>query len=461
MSQQQTAFRYFSAARLEAPAVASFTSLDEFARYLQAHSLRTVFLQKGEGGAVTHFCALHDGLLLRQAAEGFRTIEDVRAAAGYPDATTYYDAQRLQCRSYADYQLICEAGVTDPDVVAALRATGFIQGYTEWCANGAWQALLPGNLSVSNAHELHRWATGAGFTDFHSFASALNRGFTSASASRLAEEKGYATAADFEAGMAGGFGNAADWQAAAALGIAQRSEWEQYKELELIQGPLAHDQRALLVLLSKLPEKKKVSLGKLRELFAATLADYQSGADGAVAGWFTLALGTPDALPVFLQQEVCRAYGVYDPDGEYFETARLQVRRVLIDGSNAAYSSGSNRSAKPHARNLVRLLDELRNLGFTDILVIVDASLRHRLQDPELLPEVEARAQYVESPAETPADVFLIEYVKKERCLLVSNDTFREWKLQDPWIAQYIDFYRLTFLITDEAVLLPHFEKTH
>ena len=459
MSHQPT-FKYFSAARLEAPAHASFTSLDEFARYLQAHSLRTVFLQKDEGGAVSHFCALHDGLLLRQHGEGFRTLEDVRAAAGYPDAATYYDAQRLQCRSYADYQLLCEAGVTDPDVVAALRATGFIEGYARWCDNGDWQSLLPGDVSVGNAHELQRWATAGGFTDFASFASALDRGFTSASAWRLAQEKGYHSAADFEAGMAGGFLSAADWSAAGALGIGQRAEWEQYKELELLDAALAHDQRVLLVLLSKLPEKKKVSLGKLRELFAAALAEYRPN-DGALPGWFSSALGEAASIPVFLQQDTCRPYGVYDPDGEYFETARLQVRRVLIDGSNAAYSSGGNRSAKPYARNLVRLLDELRALGFTDILVIVDASLRHRLQDPELLPEVEARAQYVESPAETPADVFLIEYVKKERCLLVSNDTFREWKLQDPWIAQYIDFYRLTFLITDEAVLLPHFEKTN
>ncbi|RYY91897.1 MAG: hypothetical protein EOO11_22045, partial [Chitinophagaceae bacterium] len=379
MSQQQISFKYFSAARIEAAAQASFTALDEFCRYLQAHSLRTVFLLKDESGAVAHFGVLHDGLLLRQASEGFHSIEDFRAAAGYPDAATFYDAQRLQCRTYADYLLIREAGVTDPDVVAALRATGFIQGYTEWCANGGWQALLPGNLSVGNAHDLHRWATGNGFTDFHSFASALNRGFTSASASRLAEEKGYVAAADFDAGMAGGFVSAADWMAAATLGIARRAEWEQYKELELLDNALAHDQRVLLVLLSKLPEKKKVSLGKLRELFAGALAEYRHGDEGAPPHWFTSALDSAEAFPAFLQQQVCRSYGVYDGDGEYFETARLQGRRVLIDGSNAAYNSGGNRAARPFARNLQRLVEELRSIGFHDIVIIADASLRHRL----------------------------------------------------------------------------------
>lgn len=452
-------FKYFPVQSLSAAASASFPTLEDFIRYTQAHGLRTVLLQKDENGTLTHFAAFHDGLLLRQAAEGFRSLEDIRAAAGYPDAATFYEAQRLQCRSYADYQLLLEAGVRDPDVVAALRATGFVDGWTQWGHNPAWQALLPSDVEVRDAHSLHRWATASGFTDFAGFAKALNAGFTSAAAWRLAQEKGYTRAADFEAGMAGGFPDAAEWQAAAAQGIATRAEWAQYCELELLDTRRAHDERVLLVLLSKLPEKKKVSLGKLREVFARELNAYR-GNDEALPGWFRTALDDAAALPVFLQQEVCRAYGIYDTDGEYFETARLQQRRVLIDGSNAAYNSNGNRSAKPYARNLIRLLQELRTIGFTDILVIADASLRHRLQDPELLPELEGLAQYLESPAETPADVFLIEYVKKDRCLLVSNDTFRDWKLQDPWIAQYIDFYRLTFLITDEAVLLPHFEKT-
>jgi hypothetical protein len=42
---------------------------------------------------------------------------------------------------------------------------------------------------------------------------------------------------------------------------------------------------------------------------------------------------------------------------------------------------------------------------------------------------------------------------------MVSNDQFREWKALDPWIEDNIDYYRLTFRITDSLVLLPELEK--
>ena len=63
-----------------------------------------------------------------------------------------------------------------------------------------------------------------------------------------------------------------------------------------------------------------------------------------------------------------------------------------------------------------------------------------------------------DKPAEKAADIFIIEYVKQNHCLLVSNDTYREWKNHDPWVAQNIDFYRLTFMINDGLVILPDFE---
>jgi len=61
----------------------------------------------------------------------------------------------------------------------------------------------------------------------------------------------------------------------------------------------------------------------------------------------------------------------------------------------------------------------------------------------------------MEAPAERAADLFIISYVRQQHCLLLSNDTFREWKTQDPWVAENIDFYRLSFMINQDTVLLP------
>jgi len=38
---------------------------------------------------------------------------------------------------------------------------------------------------------------------------------------------------------------------------------------------------------------------------------------------------------------------------------------------------------------------------------------------------------------------------------MVSNDNFREWKIQDPWAAENVDFYRLSFIIKGNEVLMP------
>ncbi|QQS31519.1 MAG: hypothetical protein IPM47_18015 [Sphingobacteriales bacterium] len=48
---------------------------------------------------------------------------------------------------------------------------------------------------------------------------------------------------------------------------------------------------------------------------------------------------------------------------------------------------------------------------------------------------------------------------KKEHCLLISNDVFRDWKLLDPWIALNIDYYRISFMIKEDTVLLPDLDK--
>ncbi|MCW3074193.1 MAG: hypothetical protein JWP69_1262 [Flaviaesturariibacter sp.] len=454
-----TTYKYFNAAVIEHSQKLQLSGLPEFCRFLQSHHCKSVFVLKDAAGATTHFAAFHEGLLVQQPAEGFRCLEDVRPAAAYPDAASYYEAQTLQCKSYEDYVLLKEAGVTDPDLVSAMRATGFVQGFTQWEVAAKWHALLPDGVSIRNSHDLYQWAKSGGFDDFTIFSQALKAGFINAIEYNLAVGKGYDNAVDFGAGEAGLFGNAAEWKAAQKQGIDSRAEWEQWRELELLPSELAHDERLLLVLLSKLPEKKKVSLKKLGELFEEELKTYKKE-DGRLPSWFRATPDSSQAFPKFLETNSnARVYGTYDPDGEYFETTRLQTRKVIVDGSNVAHNSNGNSRSKPVVANIMRLVAELKGLGFSDIVVIADASLRHRLEDADRLPELKDQVSYMEAPAETTADAFLIEYVKKERCLLVSNDTFRDWKVYDPWIAQYIDFYRLSFVIKDDLVLLPHFEK--
>jgi len=128
---------------------------------------------------------------------------------------------------------------------------------------------------------------------------------------------------------------------------------------------------------------------------------------------------------------------------------------VVIDGSNVAHNSQCEKDAKPSMQNIITLCSFLKAKGFSDISVIVDASLKYKIEDGDKLPTLKELATYIIAPKETSADMFIIDMVKQTHCLLVSNDTFREWKKSDPWIATNVDFYRLTFMITNEKVYMP------
>ena len=101
----------------------------------------------------------------------------------------------------------------------------------------------------------------------------------------------------------------------------------------------------------------------------------------------------------------------------------------------------------------------LKKKGFTDIVIVADASLRHKVTDKQNLQPLEKEALYYVAPAATTADTFLLSMVKSKHSLLVSNDTFREYKVQDAWIAANIDYFKLTFLIKDNEVIMPELDK--
>ncbi|MCY7408694.1 MAG: hypothetical protein LH473_00330 [Chitinophagales bacterium] len=258
--------------------------------------------------------------------------------------------------------------------------------------------------------------------------------------------------------MQRGFDSGQDLKLARELKVRDRDDFHKLTDLKFVQSSAkcSIDESILLVLLSKLPDDKKVSINKLSELFEKGKEEYRFADTGEMPEWFETTLNDRGAVIHFItKNESIKKYGHYYSDGEYFETSKLRERDVVIDGSNVAYNSKGNAESKPYLKNIIILIHELKRIGFTGVTVIVDASLKHRIADADKLKELKELANYMEAPAENPADIFIIQYVKRNHCLLVSNDTFREWKLTDPWSAENIDFYRMSFMITGETVLLP------
>jgi hypothetical protein len=174
--------------------------------------------------------------------------------------------------------------------------------------------------------------------------------------------------------------------------------------------------------------------------------------------WFSVNFQKQADIPSFLAaNDTVKKFGTYDREGEYFETKHFNERKVVIDGANIAHGS-SQKKEKPTVENMMIIVNELKKKGFTEITIIADASLRYRLADKDKLPELEKICEYLVAPADNPADVFLISYVKLHRCLLITNDAFREWKIKDQWVAENIDYYKMSFMIDGTVALLPDLE---
>jgi hypothetical protein len=215
----------------------------------------------------------------------------------------------------------------------------------------------------------------------------------------------------------------------------------------------------LLLILNKIDQGKKVSLNKIKQLLEEEIKTFHKP-NGNLPHWFTISLKEDQDFATFLlKNEKAVKLGDYDADGEFYEIKALNERSILIDGSNVAHNSSGNNKSNAKLSNLITMVKFLKKKGFIDIVIVADASLRHKVIDKENFEKLEQEATYFVAPAETTADTFLLSMVKSKHSLLVSNDTFREYKIIDPWLAANIDYFKLTFLITDDGVVMPELEK--
>jgi hypothetical protein len=442
-------------------------NIADFIRYAELHQLRSVFLLHDAidpSGLATHFAVLHNGSLIQQATQGFRAIEDyVQATKGaFPDAGSYYDAQARGLSKYADYQLMCEAGIAEAETVETMKREGYIAGYEAWqILKEKGELEVPDIGPVSNAHELYQWAKKRGFPDYTALEQALVLGFSDWGDYQAATAKGFTNAARYEDAVRRGFLNNEDYEFALGRQIRDAADARTFFDLQAGAGgpDMEFDKKVLLTFLSRLEEGKRVSINKIEQHFTKALDDYRYADTGQLPPWFTIGIQGRDELIAFLSRnEEVKQYGDYDNDGEFFEVAPLKGRHVVLDASNVAYNSASRKEAKPFVANILKVVRFLRAKGFEQISIIADASLCYRLADTEKLEELKEASEYIEAPAEKSADQFIIQYVKNNNCLLVSNDTFREWKAQDPWVASNIDYYRLSFLVKGDEVLMPDLE---
>jgi hypothetical protein len=126
---------------------------------------------------------------------------------------------------------------------------------------------------------------------------------------------------------------------------------------------------------------------------------------------------------------------------------------IVVDGANVAWSE-QTRDGKPKVSNIVVMRRALEEEGY-DPIIIIDASLRHDVDDPDQLEGLIDGQHVRQSPAGTEADYFLLMTAGQQNSKVVSNDTFESYRDDYPWIWER----RMPYMIVEGKVQLYRKDK--
>jgi hypothetical protein len=95
---------------------------------------------------------------------------------------------------------------------------------------------------------------------------------------------------------------------------------------------------------------------------------------------------------------------------------------AIVDGSNVAHAS---EGGEARLENIRLMCDKLREEGL-DPIVVVDAALRHQIDDETGFEKLVDSGVIRQAPAGTDADWFILSFARELEAAIVSNDRFRD-----------------------------------
>ncbi|HTI62769.1 MAG TPA: hypothetical protein VL524_04620 [Gemmatimonadaceae bacterium] len=119
---------------------------------------------------------------------------------------------------------------------------------------------------------------------------------------------------------------------------------------------------------------------------------------------------------------------------------------VLVDGSNVAHSTEGEQA---QVANLLAVRDKLREEGMEPVIV-VDAALRHQVDDPQRYEQLVEEGEVRQAPAGTDADYFILSFARELNASIVSNDRFRDRIKEFPEVRDRV----IRFMIVQDEVVL-------
>ena len=147
-----------------------------------------------------------------------------------------------------------------------------------------------------------------------------------------------------------------------------------------------------------------------------------------------------------------------ESEGRSGETTRARADDapplVLVDGSNVAHSS---EGGPPELSNIVAVCDKLREEGYEPV-VVVDAALRHQIDDRVGYERLVDDGSIKQAPAGTDADYFILSFARELDASIVSNDRFRDRQKAFPEAAKRLIRY---MVVKGEVVLERRVGRRH
>ncbi len=137
---------------------------------------------------------------------------------------------------------------------------------------------------------------------------------------------------------------------------------------------------------------------------------------------------------------------------------------IIVDGSNIAFYKRTHKK-KAKYKNLEIVKEFLHDLSKNFPIcweIVIDASLRHMIDDKDALERAIKKGLIIQCPDKIEADKFILEFFSRhpENTLIISNDNFKKYKIDnlinfkfvilfeelilEPKIEQYLDTLELT-----------------
>ena len=118
---------------------------------------------------------------------------------------------------------------------------------------------------------------------------------------------------------------------------------------------------------------------------------------------------------------------------------------AVVDGANIAYVEESQ-GGKPKVSNLIAVRKALMERGIIPI-IIVDASLRYKVDDPNQLEALIQNQDIRQSPAAADADYFILAYADELGASVISNDEFDQYQEEGTMKLRLFCFSIIIFLM--------------